>query len=260
MKDAWRGLTLAAVAALAVASCSRPDLGATAAVDAGEIPIAAMPSASATPSAAAPSATATSAGALVRDQATVTLDGVAETWRLEWIRAPFPTCRGAAGKTCPCAGFAPGERGDLDLVRERPGAPADRFPLSPLFENHETILATARADAGAPLLAVADYDHDGNASELAFQVGAGPCGHTAWAVTGVSKANPKLHAFSSAEEPTTPLVLDQRSDWDTVRAKGSLEKVQIACGDHGAEESTRVTVTAKNGVLHAATRTADCPP
>jgi hypothetical protein len=248
-----------ALAALAVASCTRADLGAAAALDAGETASTAAPSATA-PAIVSGSAPAPHVEALVREQTTVTLDGVAETWRLEWTHAPFPTCRGAAGKTCPCAGFAPGERGDLDLVRERPGAPADRFSLSPLFEAHETIVVAARPDAGAPLLALADYDHDGKASELAFQVGAGPCGHTAWAIIGVSRDNPRLHAFTSAEDPKTPLVLDQRRDWETVRARGSLDTVQVACGDHGADESTSVTVTAKNGVLHSSTRTAACPP
>lgn len=254
-----RGLALTGLVALVAADCARPDLGAAATVDAGETTSTAAPSATATAIATA-SAPAPRGEALVREQAIVMIDGVPETWRLEWTRAPFPTCRGAAGKTCRCAGFAPGERGDLDLVRERPGAPADRFSLSPLFDEHETIVATGRADAGAPLLAFADYDHDGKASELAFQVGAGPCGHTSWAVVGVSRDNPRLHAFTSAEEPRTPLVLDQRRDWDTVRATGALETVQVACGDHGADESTSVTVTARNGVLHSATRTAACPP
>jgi hypothetical protein len=250
---AWLGAGVAA-------GCTRPGSGSSLATTVAESGAPAEATVSSVPSAT----TSVPAGddpLLVRERATLTLDGVSETWRLVWARPPFPTCRGAEARTCPCAGFAPGERGDLDLVRERPGAPVDRLQLSPLFEDHETILAArADADAGAHVLAFADYDHDGKASEMVFQVGAGPCGHTAWALLGVSSANPKLHAFVSAEDPKTPLVLEQRRDWETLRTKGSLERVQVACGDHGADESTSVSVTAAGGVLHAVTRTAACPP
>ena len=145
-------------------------------------------------------------------------------------------------------------------MRERPGAPPDRLSLSPLFEDHETLLAATGSAAGARILAFSDYDHDGNASELAFQVGAGPCGHTSWAVVGVSTADPRLHAFTSAEDSKKPLVLEQRRDWETLHTRGSIERVEVACGDHGADESTTVAVTASRGVLHALRRTTACPP
>ena len=98
---------------------------------------------------------------LVRDQVTLSLDGVDESWRLEWVRPPFPACRGADAESCMCTGFAPGERGDLDLVRQRPGAADERMSLSPLFDDHETMLATT-----ARVMTLGDYDHDGRASEL----------------------------------------------------------------------------------------------
>ncbi len=192
---------------------------------------------------------------MVREQVALSLDGTDESWRLEWARPPFPACRGTDAETCICAGFAPGERGDLDLVRQRVGATDERMSLSSLFDDHETMLATT-----AHVLTFGDYDHDGRASEIVLQVGAGPCGHTSTIVVGVSKANPRLHAFTAAEDASTQLALDGRRDWETLRTKGALERVQIACGDHGATESTAVGVRASGGVLHATKKTSPCPP
>ena len=49
---------------------------------------------------------------LVREEQTVSVDGVDETWRLQWATTPKPMC-GADERdgslTCPCMGFAYGE-------------------------------------------------------------------------------------------------------------------------------------------------------
>ena len=51
----------------------------------------------------------------------MTVDGVAEIWRLEWLTVPRLVCQpnDASWSACPCAGFAFGEAGELDLVRLR---------------------------------------------------------------------------------------------------------------------------------------------
>jgi hypothetical protein len=54
---------------------------------------------------------------------------------------------------------------------------------------------------------LADYDHDGRATEVLLQVGTLPCGRHQMVLVGVSKQNPHLHVFSAVEKPTAPLVL-----------------------------------------------------
>src|SRR5205085_690506 len=124
--------------------------------------------------------------------------GVREIWRLVWEAPPKPAC--AAGTadwyTCPCIGFAFGERGRLDLVRLRGGHEVERMSLAPLFDEDETDApgeVTLRRvepsesdhdgdleDEDLPglvahrpsdrILELADYDHDGRATEFLLQV------------------------------------------------------------------------------------------
>ena len=223
-----------------------------------------------------------SLGTIFRDDEDLILDGVKENWRLEWARAPMPDCMGSGWDTCPCAGFAFGERGDMDLVRSRPGKPDERLRLDALFAENDTRVqrwpvtrsdteGAGRSDGGGALdmigismrpvtsiIKLADFDHDGRASEFLLQVAAGPCGHTPTVVVGVSKSNPKLHAFGTAEKPADPFVLERASDWEKLRGKPNADIVTIACGDHGATEQTIVHVTA-DGDLHAKTETKKCP-
>jgi hypothetical protein len=213
-------------------------------------------------------------GPIFRDDEDLTLDGVAETWRLEWAKAPIPDCIGPGWDACPCAGFAFGEKGDLDLVRLRKGQPEERMRVDGLFEGNDSRIQrwpVTPSDTGkAPspidismrpvtsIIKFFDFDHDGRASEFMLQIAAGPCGHTATIVVGVSKSNPKLHAFGTAEKPTEPLTLDHASDWEKLKTKPAVDVVSIACGDHGATEQTIVHVTA-DGDLHAKTETKKCP-
>src|ERR1019366_10388723 len=145
----------------------------------------------------------------------------------------------ATWETCACAGFAFGEKGDLDLVRSRPGAPDERLALGPLFEDHDARFkrwTPAKSDSGkqpniadlsmrpiAGAMKIGDYDHDGRATELVLQVGASACGHTPSLVVGISKGNPKLHAFASPDKPSEPLTLDHPEDWDKLKAKPTLD-------------------------------------
>jgi hypothetical protein len=181
---------------------------------------------------------------------------------------------GQRWEACTCSGFAFGEKGDLDLVRLRKGQPDERMRLDTLFEGNDTrmqrwpITPGDKGKVPSPIdismrpvtsiIKFADYDHDGRASEFLLQVGAGPCGHTPTIVVGVSKSNPKLHAFGTAEKPDEPLTLDSVADWEKLKAKPSADLVQVACGDHGATEQTIIHVTA-DGALHAKTETKKCP-
>lgn len=78
---------------------------------------------------------------ILREEHRIIVDGVEETWRLEWLNTP--TEMAACGPedeywdTCPCDGFAFGENGDLMLVRKRSGKKDEHFFLNPLFEYGE---------------------------------------------------------------------------------------------------------------------------
>src|SRR5262249_7994471 len=59
----------------------------------------------------------------------VVVDGVPETWSLVWRKPPTSnSC--TTSLMCPCQGVAWGLRGELDLVRDRPGQPVERLDLA----------------------------------------------------------------------------------------------------------------------------------
>jgi len=228
---------------------------------------------------------------VVREQRTLTVDSRTELWRLEWRETPqlvcFPDTSRSDWYTCPCAGFAYGERGSLDLVRVRRGA-EERMPLTPLFSGaegpatslglHEAVLRrwpvfpedTAYSDptmaqrvksrGPAEVMAFADYDHDGQATEFLLRIGAGPCGHGDAVVVGISRLNPRLHAFATVEHQNRPLVLGPQT-WDALlRSHGKVVATEVHCGDHGSEEEFEVVLLADQHGLHAVRRTYGCLP
>jgi hypothetical protein len=73
----------------------------------------------------------------IREEQQVVVNGVTETWRLQWKSPPHPECDASEGMamaiTSPCQGFALGESGDLDVVRLRNGSEIDRLAITPLF-------------------------------------------------------------------------------------------------------------------------------
>ena len=259
-----------ALAAVALVACSRDTPGSR--------PSSSAPAASTEvapePTAPPPPEPST---AVVREEKEVDVDGVKETWRLEWKSAPVPTCIDDSFYTCPCEGFAFGEKGDLDLVRARPGQPEERLRLNAYFVEGDAVVprwATTEAEkkslvppklaelASRPLVTVmklGDYDHDGRATELVLQVGAVPCGHQQAVVVGIDRKNPRLHAFGTAEKPGAPVVFEHAQDWEKVRGKLPVTLTETPCGDHGADQDTRVTVRADAQGLHVTTSTTKCP-
>jgi hypothetical protein len=188
---------------------------------------------------------------VLREEQKNTLNGVEELWRLEWASAPSPVCSADEPdiwSTCPCAGFAFGERGKLVLVRQRPGQEPERLSLGALFTGDldgpadagEAVLrrwdveekdlkegqspgfaAKVRARPAARVMRFEDYDHDGKATEFAFQVGTLPCGKKMNVVIGISGRNPRLHVFGTVEHPDKPLIL-QASHWEPCSKLGLL--------------------------------------
>jgi hypothetical protein len=204
----------------------------------------------------------------IREEQTIEVQGVREVWRLEWKSPPKPECVDAGDwYNCPCNGFAFGETGVLDLVRLRQGREVDRLPLNPLFKAFDQPghLIVPRFPVGekdmdnwdvpdlqaivarrppVKLMQFADYDHDGAATEFYLQTESGPCGHRWGPVVGLSKSNPRLHAFGSALHPDNPLSLEKR-EWDALlRTRGPVHLEDWLCGDHGKGRQTELQLQA----------------
>jgi len=202
---------------------------------------------------------------VIREEHKVVVDGVEEHWRLEWAGPTSPVCSPDEPDvwiTCPCSGFVFGERGNLVLVRKKPGADEERFALTQLFDGdfdapgdvgevvlrrwdvHEKDMDQSdspdfadrvRTCPLATVMRFGDYDHDGKATEFLFQVGTLPCGKPMSVAIGVSRRNPRLHVFSTIEHPERPLVL-QAWQWESLReAKAPIKVVDWKCGDHGSD-------------------------
>jgi hypothetical protein len=192
--------------------------------------------------------------AIVREQQDLSVAGVTEHWRLEWLGSPAPTCRpqDAGWGTCPCDAFQYGEIGGLDLVRTVRGGIEDRLSLTPLFADHHspatwaglTAATLSRAPHGAKAMIFGDYDHDGRATEFVLRVGYVACGHDEAVLIGISRAQPSLHAFVSVAHPERPLVLDTQLWESLLHSDGKTTAVEWACGDHGAEEQVEVNIQA----------------
>jgi len=210
---------------------------------------------------------------LVREEQAVSVDHVAEVWRLVWKAPPEPVCSAAdpLWTTCGCSGFAFGEGGRLDLVRVRQGHEYDRLALTPFFDDEtptrgpravvqrwnvqsqdleqgesEELASRVATRPPAKIMQLADYDHDGSATEFFLQTGTLPCGKEMGIAVGVSGRQGRLHAFGTALHPDRPLVM-QRQQWYALRdAAGSIRVKDLPCGDHlrGTETELELGVTA----------------
>jgi len=230
------------------------------------------------------------AGEYVRDQSTVNVGKARETWRLVWNEAPRPFCAvedAEMSLTCPCSGWAFGETGKLSLVRSRGDREVERLELGHLFGDYDYPIDQARTGeaylprwparlrdigrSGDPnlvsevkrrppvkILRAEDYDRDGVASEFLIQVGTLPCGKHQFAAVGVSKREPRLHAFSSVAHPDRALVMPLNA-WRALLAKGEPKPVVIwECDDHGSDLRSELTVSAHNGRIRAVDRDYAC--
>lgn len=227
----------------------------------------------------------------VREAKLVTVNGQAEVWQLVWDGRPKPICSPRDVEmaiTCPCTGFAYGEMGKLSLVRKQGSKVVDRLPLGPYFsdlpESNSAGLAAMqwrqmsprdfdRASDGATpaflaevakrpgprVMLMGDYDRDGNASEFLVQVSAGPCGHTEYALFGISKARSKLHAFGSADHPGDALVMPGSAWQALLTTKGTARVTAWPCGDHGSEVRQELVLSAAAGAIRVKQRTWTCP-
>jgi len=206
---------------------------------------------------------------VVREERTVLVDGRTEVWRLVWRKAPQSFCgpEHDTWATCPCSGFEFGEWGTLDLVRLREGIDVERLGLNALFQgegtpggngiaalprwtvrNHDIdqedspgFAARVRSRPVVEIMHIADFDHDGSATEFFLHTGNQPCGKATGIMVGLSASNRHLHAFGSTNHPKKPLVL-QWTEWKALRdsTNGKVEMVDWHCADHGSDGETRI--------------------
>jgi hypothetical protein len=238
-------------------------------------------------------ATVGSAERYVREREMLTVAGQQEVWQLVWDGAPSSACGAEeldASITCPCNGFAYGEKGKLILSRVRGDHEIESLNLGPLFDGQEHPSAQPASDGLSylqrwPMLAedsdqlshpkngfvsevhrrapmhvmeLRDYDHDGNATEFLVQVATLPCGKRQYVAVGVSKRNRHLHALASTANPKTPLVLPLQV-WQALLENGKHHVVATwRCGDHGSEEFEDSVVSAEAGAIRVIDRTFTC--
>jgi hypothetical protein len=229
---------------------------------------------------------------LIREQRSVTVAGLGETWQLVWETQPQSVCGPedmATAITCPCAGTAYGEQGKLALVRKRSGTEIERLELGPLFGQFDgpdpdtpgiaTLIGKpmldgdfARDQKGDPALLTeiarrpvppamrfADFDHDGAETEFLLQVGTLPCGKVQYAAIGVSATNPHLHALGSAAHPEAMLAMPLPA-WHALLLKPAGSTVQLwACGDHGSDRRSELVLSAGKDGIRAHERDFSCP-
>lgn len=222
-------------------------------------------------------------GAAVREEQTIVVDGLRETWRLQWRAAPKPYCEpgGVNWPACPCRGFAYGEAGDLFLARLRSGTEIDRLHLTPFFtegsgdaivrrwqpDYDKDLQDSERRDfpslvserATVQAIHFADYDHDGRASEFYLQTEALPCGKSDGIVIGLSRSNSRLHVFGAASHPGKPLHV-RKLEWEALRdASVPVEVLDWACGDHGANTETTLRLRWTREGIEGVRREYTCP-
>lgn len=220
----------------------------------------------------------------IREEQTVDVNGVTETWRLQWSADPKPYCGAKepdVSITCPCMGFAYGESGDLYLLRLRNGKAIDRLHLTPLYgeepaavvqrwpvdEKRDFKLAEREDFASivskrptVQVMHLADYDHDGMRTEFYLQTESAPCGKSVGVVVGVARNNERLHVFGTASNPSKPLYL-QKHEWEALRAasSGPVDVIDWRCGDHGADTQTEVRLQWSVKGIEGKRREYSCP-
>ncbi|ESQ79587.1 hypothetical protein [Asticcacaulis sp. YBE204] len=226
---------------------------------------------------------------IIRETRTVMVDGIAETWLLVWTGKPKSACGPddvEMSITCPCSGFAYGEMGQVWLVRKRAGQKIERLNLSQFFKNtsfemkgqailqrwpeHRDDYDRAQANPVATeqrivqrtpviLMNIADYNHDGRATEFLLQVDTLPCGKRQFIALGLSADGVKLQALTS-KESAEPLILNA-GGWAALKASPKPRTVEVwPCDDHGSAVHSTVRVSAHNGIISAKFYNRQCRP
>ena len=228
--------------------------------------------------------------ALVREEQTIVIDGITETWRLRWSTPPRPYCLGE--NSCPCTDFENGEAGDLTLIRVRAGIEIDGLGLTRFFsefiskpkqaavqrwpvndgddqlfyeigsdfDRRATLDRLSRSRSTVQVMHFGDYDHDGRATEFYMTTETIGCGHTAGFVVGLSKINPRLHLFGTGSRPNDPLYLSKWAWGALLNATGPIDIVDWGCGDHFSQEETTLELRWTRKGIEGTRRSYSCAP
>jgi hypothetical protein len=215
----------------------------------------------------------------LHEERDVRVDNVIEHWRIQWREEPVLAC---LAWSCPCSQFDFGQRGQADLIRSRPGASDDVFPLEQLFDGHldlpihglnDTILQTWRRQAGdengvdeaivrarprVTVMELHDYDRDGRATEFLLPIGGVGCAFHGYVAVGISRTHPKLHVLGTAAHPTEPLELSGMG-WDLLRKGRGGTYVEVECGFRGSDEQLEITLHADARGIHESSVRYGCP-
>jgi hypothetical protein len=227
---------------------------------------------------------------VIREQRSLVVQGVEETWQLMWVGKHFPACppEDMSGSiSMPCSGIAYGEYGNLWLIRKRDGREVERMDLRPIFGHFDypdydhmkgkayvqrwpmkmadigregpAFVAEVKRRPVSTIMKFADYDRNGHATEFLIQVGTLGGGVQLFAAVGVSTRNPHLHAFSSVEKPGVPVEMKLRP-WNALLTATRPTRVTTwQCDDHGSEVQQDLIVWADRGKIHFKEIFLHCP-
>jgi hypothetical protein len=198
----------------------------------------------------------------IRESRMVMVDGVMEEWRVRFISpsGAYPSIPPDEWN-CIESFYNHFDRGDAVLERLRDGVVIERIdhlpcaegsympcPYSLLIPRHAVPYPFDEASATAATLEhlpwitwldIADYNHDGQATEFAVNVGRIACAVQVSLVVGVTRDRPRFHVLRWANGDTMSNAVDQ-TWWDDVRDRSRGEHVSIACGDHGYPGEQRI--------------------
>ncbi len=205
----------------------------------------------------------------MREKHAVEVDGVKETWSLEWLDA-VPAGVPETDWLFPVTGrFGDfGEVGELSVVRARPGAPEERLALGtrslprwPGDENDGDMMNAAEVMKRREIPAVrfGDYDHDGNAAEFPLLAEIHPPGtfgeDRRTILVGIDRRTGRLGVLGDVRHPDRPITMNT---WEPLLRENPAEIVQSGCGDHGRSHEEAYLVRAAADGLHVKVRYHDC--
>jgi hypothetical protein len=220
---------------------------------------------------------------VVREQRDVRVGTGVEHWRILWRDPPLTSCMEGWG--CICSAFGHSQHGQADLIRSRTGKPDETYSLSGIYDDGLDMPARGLSEAILPawpsekddsealdvkaiataiqtrkmvtLMALHDYDHDGQATEFILPIGGVGCVFHHYVAVGLSKRNPQLHVLGTAKHPDAPLELSY-AGWQTLE-RGAGTYVESHCGNHGSDEQIEIALRTGPDGIRGTTLTYACP-
>jgi hypothetical protein len=182
---------------------------------------------------------------LHRESRRVRIDGYEECWTLAWAAPPASVCPAGNGDSY-CELFPEGQEGDLDVIRSRAGARAQRVRLRCALPGRDTVRMLrvfGHQGNDAPqmrLLNFRDFDRDGRDAEIKLVLRPGdgvldeagqlqpvadvdPERFYRSVIIGVGPGSRRLSAIGDARTPQTPLIFPGENGWNLILEASSDE-------------------------------------